>query len=887
MSPTSEQAAAHHEGSHTARNGSATNEIITSSTSNEIPQPAKEQHSQTTDSKLLSEPQTPAKSPRNSREASPVRPQTRPHLPNSTQKSRSRKNSQEFSPTRSSTMSGLYASVPSAAAVQRALSANKPAIQTTSVDGVLEGSRTDKLTRSGDNSPHWPISPRLRSPPPSSSTSRSSIPVLRKAESDTAIPYASLKRNAASSVIDAPDPSHHNETERDDLPSRANIRAPVRGPSVNASALETVVEGSLPNTPAIGPLLNASGDSNIESKQLDDKDREKPTKGQPSSVKDNIGSGSELGGLNDSVEKRDTSSKSVTPAATRPANTLAKRSFTNLASTKNRPAPESTRTMTVETETVSSVPQVVLGVNGERGASGRMNSVGSVRPRPSSETIKPKKEKKKTRKPPSLHSGTVSSKADIFEAKVASAIDETNSSDSEETFVYESNPAERNPRNAHHSRTPSATSLASQVDQYGARSKATVRDASQSVAAKKSMKFTNSAYSNNLDGEVGNQGSARDSVRNGSSTPRHHHIGRYGRGGHASLFDGDSPFTQSNKASSPRTSVTNMGKLSRPNSPRTAAGRLPNSPKKSDLYPYDFEGEAADDEGTPLLGSVRVNRSRHTRRPFSNGNRLSEYRDLQEQGCCSRFGACIVVTLLLLVLCVGAGTFVMALNKPLIDVSVRHIQNVLASEQELMLDLDVQAVNPNLFAITVNDLDVNVFAKSGYAGTAASWRGQQVRSSSKWTARREQLLGGRGPKSYLAGGVDKGTDPIGEPEGDPQTMLLGEIFDFDSPLVFEPSPLRRESSSSVGQVRLAKPGNKTEECGSARWERVLQHPFELHVRGVIKYQLPISSKTRSASIDRKYKVLPKDDVVGSEPTPEPGTNSTHMPLDGNHRLTLW
>jgi hypothetical protein len=38
---------------------------------------------------------------------------------------------------------------------------------------------------------------------------------------------------------------------------------------------------------------------------------------------------------------------------------------------------------------------------------------------------------------------------------------------------------------------------------------------------------------------------------------------------------------------------------------------------------------------------------------------------------------------------------------------------------------------------------------------------------------------------------------------------------------------------------LSSPGNKTEAGGTERWERVLQHPFELTVRGIIKYQLPL------------------------------------------------
>ena len=46
--------------------------------------------------------------------------------------------------------------------------------------------------------------------------------------------------------------------------------------------------------------------------------------------------------------------------------------------------------MTVETETVSSIPQVAVG-----GGTGGTGNNGSLRAKPSSETIRPKKEKKK------------------------------------------------------------------------------------------------------------------------------------------------------------------------------------------------------------------------------------------------------------------------------------------------------------------------------------------------------------------------------------------------------------------------------------------------------------------------------------------------------------
>ena len=469
-----------------------------------------------------------------------------------------------------------------------------------------------------------------------------------------------------------------------------------------------------------------------------------------------------------------------------------------------------------------------------------------------------------------LNCGPVSSKADIFEAKVASAVDEANSSDSDETFVYESNPPEsrRAQVDHYHSRTPSTTSLASHLDGYGARIKQ-VRDVSHGVVSKRSMKFTNNAYDDSVDGDNGHSGSARGSIRNGSITPRHHHIGRYGRGGHASLFDSDSPFTQANKSSSPRAPLSNVAKLSGPGSPRGADGkRITGGARKTELSTYDVDDDGADDERTPLVSSVRIYRNRHSRRPAHGASRHLDYLDDQPPGFCTRYGVYVMTTMfLLLLLGVGTGTFVTALNKPLTDVSVRHIQNVLASEQEIMLDLDVRATNPNLFAITVTNLDVNMFAKSGSVGTSAHWREHQAHLLSPRMNRRHALIEGRRSLDGIGteesfGGVDEGTDPvddpINDPDGDSQTMLLGRVFHFDSPLVFEPSPLQRASTSYVGEIRLAKPGNETEEGGSARWERVLQHPFELIVRGVIKYQLPITSSRRSAALGSRIKVYPKE-----------------------------
>jgi hypothetical protein len=109
-------------------------------------------------------------------------------------------------------------------------------------------------------------------------------------------------------------------------------------------------------------------------------------------------------------------------------------------------------------------------------------------------------------------------------------------------------------------------------------------------------------------------------------------------------------------------------------------------------------------------------------------------------------------------------------------------------------------------------------------------------------------------------GVDEGTDPIEDPEvGEPRTMLLGRIFHFDSPLTFDPSFFNRQSVESLGELRLTKPGNKTEAGGTERWEEVLQYPFELILRGVFKYQLPLNSRERTIPITASYHYDPDEE----------------------------
>lgn len=317
-----------------------------------------------------------------SRDGSPNR-RSRQHS-NIPQPRVSRKNSQELSVSRTTSPNRTPTTVPSAAAIQRALSAPRPQLLPV-VDGVLEGSKGDAASGSGRTSPAWPISPRLRSPPPGATSSR------RKVDNDH-ISNTSVKR-----MTSAPEqilPTDQKEGTSDRSPPPSGMRSPTSRGTSSHVGLETVAEASAPSTPSIGPLLNSFTASKVETPPLDHGGN---VPGQ--SVKNPDTDASAQG-----LEKTEVENKAkINGPSLRPSNTLAKRSLTNLTAPKNKTGVEPLRTMTVETETVSSVPQF-LGA--DRGASSRDGS-GSIRTKPSNEAIRPKKDKKKpSRKAPSLQAGT-------------------------------------------------------------------------------------------------------------------------------------------------------------------------------------------------------------------------------------------------------------------------------------------------------------------------------------------------------------------------------------------------------------------------------------------------------------------------------------------------
>ncbi|KAI0206061.1 vacuolar segregation subunit 7-domain-containing protein [Astrocystis sublimbata] len=691
------------------------------------------------------------------------------------------------------------------------------------------------------DSPRWPISPRLKSPPPNfvrptatSSARRSEpeIPPLINVQRATPSPHVEPSSQSASDA----------ETEESQLSS--GMKTPVRGPSNGSSTLETVEEVSQPNTPR--PGIDAAIKKLEETSTTQSTTQTKPSDAIAASFKSSSNAATSESGSDSGSVKTNTRRSSA--AAPPPLLQNRQSSSTLKFGGRGQASGESSsRNMTVETEEVKDMPQLSLipSAGGQRVS-------GSLRTRPSNETIKPKKEKKKhSRKTASVASGNASSKADIFEAKVASAVEEANSSDSDETFVYDSNPPDAERPRRYHSRTPSAASMASQVDRNGMRSIHAVLDGTTHNPVKKSMKFVNTYAGNgneSVQGDDDGRGTGRSNAGSARGTARHHHHhqGRWGRNNgsnHLSLFDNESPFPNATRS---KLSGSNLRQPSNPPSPRfnpNAVWPLSGKRQLALSHGYDMSDTTpgADDERTPLLqsGTVRTARSGRNRRnmPLRNIEAQTYHRN---PSFLNRFASCLVLTVMLLLVVTGGIGFMFATSQPLTDVELLNIGTVIVSEQELIFDLTVQAHNPNVVVVMIDSADIEVFAKSRHAGNDSEW----------WRRPHDDDF------TILDDPPDDPPD-FDDPDDDAPSpnMRLGNVHVITNPLTYEGSFFQRGSTTSTGELRLAQPGNTT-ESGTERWERIISDEFTLVIKGVLKYTLPLSQKIRKVSISGKTLVKP-------------------------------
>ena len=382
---------------------------------------------------------------------------------------------------------------------------------------------------------------------------------------------------------------------------------------------------------------------------------------------------------------------------------------------------------------------------------------------------------------------------------------------------------------------------------------------------KKSMKFVNTSNGSGGEGltpvlDDEGKGTSRSSTGSTRGTMRqHHHIGRWGRqlgNGHPSIFDNESPFPNAAKAKL----AANSRNASVPSNPRSYQPRGHLHTKRSAIQlssTYDMDDTTgADDERTPLIGSNRSGRSNRNRRRPDSLHQAESQTFLRGASYLNRFAACLVLTVMFLLVITGAIGFMFATSQPMTDIEITIINSVVTSEQMLMFDLTVRAHNPNIVVVTIDQANLEIFAKSEHADDEDWWKD----------------IFGPGPHQ-LGKRDDPWNDPPVEGPGDGDdenapNFLLGRITEFDSPLTFEGSLFHQGTSSSTGELQLASPGNST-SVGSARWNAILHNEFDLIVKGVVKYSLPLSARIRSATVSGRTTVKPNS---ANDPSLKP--NST-------------
>ncbi|CAO3637991.1 unnamed protein product [Mucor hiemalis] len=182
---------------------------------------------------------------------------------------------------------------------------------------------------------------------------------------------------------------------------------------------------------------------------------------------------------------------------------------------------------------------------------------------------------------------------------------------------------------------------------------------------------------------------------------------------------------------------------------------------------------------------------------------------------------------------------------PLKKMEVSSISNVLGTRKQLILDLHIQATNPNSWSIQISHSAFSLFAASHYVPTV------NVNNTN---------YNGTGEKGIL---------PSAKQE------YLGTVNHLDDPLLFGPANIfhmRPKLSKSTSQIQIQNPGETNgDAAGNERWSLLIRYPYELTLRGVLKYRIfpsAFNSKVYSARICKVIQVDPGSGTVDEVPLSE-------------------
>lgn len=243
---------------------------------------------------------------------------------------------------------------------------------------------------------------------------------------------------------------------------------------------------------------------------------------------------------------------------------------------------------------------------------------------------------------------------------------------------------------------------------------------------------------------------------------------------------------------------------------------------------------------------------------------------------------------------------------PLTDVEVVGISNVLGTQKELIFNLQVRARylqiyiyvvffrltilyrNSNWWTIRMTNTAFSVFASSHYVPTTLMSLDNNTHHNNTLSASLNSSSNitsfGKYTKAFPERACKTKSFCIG---ADP-AEFLGTIYHLEDPLIYQPGGLFNPVvSTATSQIQIRNPGStKDDNSGNERWSLLIRYPYELTVRGVLKYQilpyLPTLTQLHSVRVCKMSRIDPATGKISDDVTiPEKSICDDPSPVEGS------
>jgi hypothetical protein len=232
---------------------------------------------------------------------------------------------------------------------------------------------------------------------------------------------------------------------------------------------------------------------------------------------------------------------------------------------------------------------------------------------------------------------------------------------------------------------------------------------------------------------------------------------------------------------------------------------------------------------------------------------------------------CYSISLIMFLLFIGfISGFILATNKELQGIKITEVSNTLVSQEELVFDMKLSAFNPGLMPITIDLVQLDIFAKTQYIyleNTKSSYetvllgsidrleiplyfQGGFLNRKRDTSETQIKILN---PCSYDDNDGDDGDDD-GKDIDDTKDEYAMDNFDSSN---------INDIVTNGNIIKSLKKSTIPKHTSDPRWLNISRHPFDLIIRGAMLYKLPLSSQNHTISISYTTYIDPGYDFLNA------------------------